>query len=177
MNTCFVCLEESATLPMKKLCQTCAGSTICQRCELIATTSTNPDVLTMCPICRNNVSGKTQLVGLWQPFMLAVWWFMGVKIPVWQQTLVGITSYEYVSRACRTINETTDNGRVSMLLKRWNILNKIIHVPYLMYLWYRHETMGDNEVINAYMASHFMGPITILFVLKFLFRMLGVDLN
>jgi hypothetical protein len=134
----------------------------------------------MCPICRNVIQNqnllKTKLISVWHPFMLGLWWYMGVDIPVWQQTLVSITSYEYISRACRAINETSDQGRPSSLIKRWHILNKIIHIPYLMYLWYRHESIGDHEVINAYMASHVMGPISILFVLKFLFRILGVDI-
>lgn len=176
--TCFVCLEESSNLPMKRLCQTCAGSTICQRCETMAQTSSNPDILTVCPICRSVVNQsvlKTKLISVWHPGMLIFWWWWGVKIPFWQQTLVSITSYEYISRACRTINETTDNNRPSTLLKRWKILNNIIHIPYLLYTWYQMEKLDDQGLINSYLASHVLGPISILFVLKFFFRILAID--
>jgi len=178
MTTCFVCLEESSTLPMKRLCRTCVASTICQRCETAATASPNPDVLTVCPICQTFLGRsqlQTKLVSLWHPMTMIFWWWWGVKIPFWQQALVGATSYEYISRACRTINETTDNNRPSALLKRWAILNNIIHVPYFLYVWFRATELNDHDMINSYLASHVLGPVSILFVLKFVFRMLTIE--
>lgn len=176
MATCFICLDETLDVSsMKRLCTTCQGSTVCGKCESAAAMSNNPDVLCVCPICRRFLGYgnlKIRLVSIWHPFTLLLWAFKTTSIPFWQQSIISYLSYKYISETCKTINETVDNNRPSLLLKRWTIFNSIIHIPYFAYVLYR-EGLSDDSLLNTYITAHIWGPGLMFIVFKILYRALS----
>ena len=175
MKTCFICLDESDTIPMNQLCQSCRASTICNKCEGEALRGTNPDILTMCPICRQFLGYKhlkIRLISVWHPVTLGFWFWRGVGVPFWQQVGLTTLSYNTIAGITKETNDARDNGRPSTLNKLWAILNSSVHVPYLAYHWWRGEA-SDNYLLNSYLLSHFLGPLSFLVVGKIIVQIVS----
>lgn len=175
MKTCFICLDESDTIPMKQLCERCISSTICIKCETDAIRDTNPDILTMCPFCRQFLGYKhlkIRLISVWHPITLGFWFWRGVGIPFWQQVMMTSLSYNTISGVTKETNKSRDNGRPSTLNKLWMILNSSVHIPYLLYHWWRGAT-SDDQLMNTYLLSHFLGPVVTLIVGKIIFQIVS----
>ena len=177
-SSCFICLEQESPeggTTFKRLCQTCLESTICQRCEERALHNTsNPDVLTNCPICRrqipsNVIVDKIVLISHWQSIVFVTWLICGITAPVWQCALVLFMMNVFLSGLSRKINSKLDNGRPSMFIRRFKLLNLLIHIPYLVLLgFFDHHPLNADLAFNAYLFSHVGFPVSLFFLGKLL---------
>ena len=174
-TSCFICLEQETRVPFKRLCQTCLESTICQKCEEEALhNTTNPDVLTNCPICRrrvlnNVVVDRLVLISHWQPIIFIIWWLYGLTAPLWQQILVLFMTNVLLSGLVRRINSKIDNDRPSMFIRKFKLLNVIIHAPYLMLIsFFDHRPLDPDLAFNTYILSHLGFPASLYFLGKIL---------
>jgi len=176
-SSCFVCLEQEREggSRFKRLCQTCLESAICQRCEEEALNNpSNPDVLTNCPICRRQVQNsviidKIVLVSHWQPIVFITWWFYGLAAPLWQKFVVLYLSNVFLSGLSRKINNKVDNGRPSGFIKRFKLLNMLIHTPYLILVGlFDHNPLDPDLAFNSYLLSHLGFPVSFFLLGKLL---------
>jgi hypothetical protein len=168
-TSCFICLETfTQQYSTKRLCQTCPGSTICNTCEQKALRSENPDILTNCPLCRkflgNTLSG-IQLISFWHPLLIIFWNCKGINSPLWEQFLFVYLAQGGLAGICRKTNIDYENSRPSLLLKRWNLFNLMIHVPYMVYTHFM-GTDSRDEFYNIYLAGYFLFPLLSTGVLK-----------
>jgi hypothetical protein len=166
MPTCFICFEDSSEGNFRQICPTCAGSTICPGCEQDALRSTDRyDVLSHCPLCRrkvaDSVSEKITLTTVWHPITFIIWMLLGVDAGYWQQIMVLFMSHQYISSACRTVNNQRENGRPSLLLTRWKVSCMIIHAPYVILSLLNKVSLSTNTHLNLYLACHILIPVFI----------------
>lgn len=168
-TSCFICLETfHGSYETKRLCSTCQDSTICNKCEQNALKSENPDILTHCPLCRKflgYIPSRMQLMTFWHPLLLLFWNWRGIQSPLWEQFMVLALAYGGLSETCKRINAEYENHRPSLLLRRWNLFNTMIHLPYLTYMGF----WGDNSrdgFYNTYLAGYLIFPLLSVGVLK-----------
>lgn len=163
MAVCFICYEERDTAECRQVCTTCVGSTICRVCEsTVRDNEAYHDALTNCPICRVRVVGENlepTLSSMWHSLTLLSWWWVGAGVGVWQQLTVLFISQRYLSYVCRMANRTRENGRPSLLIRRWNTTCLVIHAPYVIYQLSVGKGKPTDHYFNSYALFHVLCPL------------------
>lgn len=163
---CISCLDDFSEQDLKKLCTRCNESRVCKDCLQFMSENNFIDQLSNCPLCQQptNFHFKPFFIPRFQILTPLFWYAMGMRIVVWKTLVVLYCLYQVMRRLCIRGN-TTEASNPRILVKKWNIISAVIHIPYYLYVYYQSKSLGygDNEDIylSDYTLSHIFSPLLV----------------